>query len=295
LPDPLLLHGEPDLLSRLGLAVAEALLAVPAGVLDTVGDAGAVLLLVLGVPAAGASLTVGAGTAVCSWKAPFEAAVPFSGGVGPGHGRTSLRCVLVLVLVPACGRCRRHVGLDVGVGLPGWVESVGVTVGVTVGVAEAGPVLGVLAGVAVAEPDLVPEGLADGTVLAAGLQVEVGLGLAVVLVAPPWPGELPLPCRTPVPAPEPPPLPPWPLTDVVLPLPDEPMVVIACRTPGTAAAVPAKMHTAARATTGRSQTMPRWAPSRASPPRSLGRPATNRADRSSASAASASRCRVCRP
>jgi hypothetical protein len=115
LPNPLL-HGEPDLSSRLGLAVAEALLAVaeallavagallavPAGVLDTVGDAGAVLL---GVPAAGASLTVGAGTAVCSWKAPFEAAVPFSGGVGPGHGRTSLRCVLVLVLVlvRACG------------------------------------------------------------------------------------------------------------------------------------------------------------------------------------------------
>ncbi len=175
-------------------------------------------------------------------------------------------------------------------------------VGVTVGVAEAGPVLGVVAGVAVAEPALVPEGLADGTLLAAGLQVEVGLGLAVVLVLPPpWPGELPLPCRTPVPvpvpAPEPPPLPlpPWPLTDVVLPLPDEPMVVIACRTPGTAAAVPAKMHTAARATTGRSQTMPRWAPSRSSPPRPLGRPATNRADRSSASAASASRCRVCRP
>lgn len=177
------------------------------------------------------------------------------------------------------------------------------TVGVTVGVAEAGPVLGVLVGVAVAEPDLVPEGLADGTVLVAGSQVEVGLGLglAVVLVPPPWPGALPLPCRTPVPvpAPEPPPLPlplpPWPLTDVVLPLPDEPMVVIACRTPGTAAAVPAKMHTAARATTGRSQTMPRCAPSRSSPPRSLGRPATNRADRSSASAPSASRCRVCRP
>ena len=99
MPNPLL-HGEPDLVSRLVLAVVEALLAVSVGVLDTVGDAGAVLLGV----AAGASLTVGVGTAVCSWKAPFEAAVPFSGGVGPGHGRTLLRCVLVLVLVPACGR-----------------------------------------------------------------------------------------------------------------------------------------------------------------------------------------------
>ena len=107
MPNPLL-HGEPDLLSRLVLvlAVVEALLAVSVGVLDTVGDVGDAGAVLLGGPAAGASLTVGAGTAVCSWKAPFEAAVPFSGGVGPWHGRTLLRCVLVLVLVlvAACGR-----------------------------------------------------------------------------------------------------------------------------------------------------------------------------------------------
>jgi hypothetical protein len=161
-----------------------------------------------------------------------------------------------------------------GVGLSDPLESVGVAVGVVgvmVGVSE--PVLGVTLGLTVAERDLVLLALADGTALAGLVQVAVGLGLAVVLVPPPWPGALPPPLiRWPVPAPEPPPLPPLPFTDVVLPVPDEPMFVIACRTPGTAAAVPANRHTAARATTGRSQTRP--VPDRSPASDRLGRPAT---------------------
>ena len=54
----------------------------------------------------------------------------------------------------------------------------------------------------------------------------------------------------------PPPLPP---VGVVFPDEDEPMFTMACRTPGTAMAVPANRHTAARAITGRSQAVPnRW-------------------------------------
>lgn len=46
---------------------------------------------------------------------------------------------------------------------------------------------------------------------------------------------------------------------VVFPDEDEPMFTMACRTPGTAMAVPANRQTAARAITGRSQAVPnRW-------------------------------------
>jgi hypothetical protein len=186
------------------------------------------------------------------------------------------------------------------------VESVGVSVGVGVvaGVLLAAPVLGVTLGLLVAWPDLalldlalldlVPLALADGTVLAGVVQVDVGLALAVALVPPPWPGALPPPLMGwPVPAPEPPPLPPLPFTEVVLPVPDEPMFVIACRTPGTAAALPAKTHTAARATTGRSHTMP--ARDRSPVSDRAGRPATNRSAASTIEPASASRCLACRP
>ena len=188
-----------------------------------------------------------------------------------------------------------------GVGLAGPVESVGVSVGVGVvaGVLLAEPVLGVTLGLFVAWPDLalldlVPLALADGTVLAGVVQVDVGLALAGTLVPLPWPGALPPPLmRWPVPAPEPPPLPPLPFTEVVLPVPDEPMFVIACRTPGTAAALPAKTHTAARATTGRSHTMP--ARDRSPVSDRPGRPATNRSAASTMEPASASRCLACRP
>lgn len=53
--------------------------------------------------------------------------------------------------------------------------------------------------------------------------------------------------------------PPVPPAGVVFPDEDEPMFTMACRTPGTAMAVPANRHTAARAITGRSQAVPnRW-------------------------------------
>jgi hypothetical protein len=75
------------------LVAVEVLLAVPAGVLDTVGDAGAVVLGVLtgalltGALLTGALLVAGTGGAVCSGEARLEAAEPFAtGGVGPGHG-----------------------------------------------------------------------------------------------------------------------------------------------------------------------------------------------------------------
>jgi hypothetical protein len=265
---------------------------VAVGVLESVGDVDPVLFGVslVGELLTGAWLAVGVGVAVGSWEAPLEAAEPLPDGVGPWHGLALLRYAL------SCGRPCRHVGLVVGVGLPDPLELVGVAVGVgvVVGVVLAEPVLGVTLGLTVAEPDLVLLALADGTVLAGFEQVDVGLGLAVVLVPPPWPGALPPPLiGWPVPAPDPPPLPPLPFTDVVLPVPDEPMFVIACRTPGTAAAVPAKMHTAARATTGRSQTMP----GRDLSPGSdrAGRPATYRSAASTPDPASASRCLVCRP
>jgi hypothetical protein len=50
--------------------------------------------------------------------------------------------------------------------------------------------------------------------------------------------------------------PPVPPAGVVFPDEDEPMVTMACRTPGTAMAVPANRQTAARAITGRSQAVP---------------------------------------
>ena len=247
------------------LTVSEAV-----GVLESVGD---VESLLLGESLSGESLTgvwlvAGVGVAVGRWEAPLVAAEPLPDGVGPWHGLALLRNAL------SCGRPCRQVGVAEGVGLSDPVESVGVAVGVVgvmVGVSE--PVLGVTLGLTVAEPDLVLLALADGTALAGVVQLAVGLGLAVVVVPPPWPGALPPPLiRWPVPAPEPPPLPPLPFTDVVLPVPDEPMFVIACRTPGTAAAVPANRHTAARATTGRSQTRP--VPDRSPVSDRLGRPAT---------------------
>jgi hypothetical protein len=269
------------------LTVSEAV-----GVLESVGD---VESLLLGESLSGESLTgvwlvAGVGVAVGRWEAPLVAAEPLPDGVGPWHGLALLRNAL------SCGRPCRQVGVAEGVGLSDPVESVGVAVGVVgvmVGVSE--PVLGVTLGLTVAEPDLVLLALADGTALAGLVQVDVGLGLAVVLVPPPpWPGALPPPLiRCPVPAPEPPPEPPLPFTDVVLPVPDEPMFVIAWRTPGTAAAVPAKRHTAARATTGRSQTMacPDLSPGSGR----AGRPATYRSAASIPDPASASRCLVCRP
>jgi hypothetical protein len=253
------------------LAEAEAV-----GVLDGAGEP------VLGV-LAGVWLVIGVGSAAGSWEAPADEAAPFdSGGVGPWHGPAALRCVLSLALfltgalVPGTG-VSDAVGPD-GVGV-GVAESAGVPAGVLAAADTAG--------FTAALPDLVPLGLTDGTALAGVVQVAVGFGLALTLAPLPWPGA-PLPplppplIRWPVPAPLPP---PDPFTDVVLPVLDEPMFVIACRTPGTAAAVPAKMHTAARATTGRIQTMAGRDPCRSPPDR----PEANRSSRRTASAASAAR------
>ncbi|HEY4701780.1 MAG TPA: hypothetical protein VIH64_07820 [Streptosporangiaceae bacterium] len=277
-------RNEPDRLVLLPLLPAPLLLGLSeaVGVLDGVGEP------VLGV-LAGARLVVGVGSAAGSWEAPADEAEPFpdGGGVGPWHGLAALRCVLSLALfltgalVPGTG-VSDAVGPD-GVGA-GVAESVGVAAGVLVA--------GDTAGFTVALPDLVPDGLTDGITLAGGVQVALGFELADTLAPLPWPGA-PLPpppplIRWPVPAPLPP---PDPFTGVVLPVLDEPMFVIACRTPGTAAAVPAKMHTAARATTGRSHTMAGRDPCRSSPDR----PEANRSSRSTASAASAARYRRCRP
>jgi hypothetical protein len=247
------------------------------GVLDGVADA------VLGV-LAGVWLAAGVGSNVGRWEAPSDEAAPFdSGGVGPWHGLAALRCVLSLALF-LTGALVPGTGVSDAVGPDGVGVGVAVTVGVPAGVLVAGDTAGFTA----ALPDLVPLGLTDGTALAGVVQVALGFGLALTVVPLPWPGAplpppLPLPLiRWPVPAPLPP---PDPFNGVVLPVLDEPMFVIACRTPGTAAALPAKTHTAARATTGRSQTMAGRDPCR-SPP---GRPEANRSSRRTASPASAAR------
>jgi len=277
LPAPLL--PAPLLPAPLLPALSEAV-----GVLDGAGEP------VLGV-LAGARLVVGVGSAAGSWEAPADEAeadpFPDGGGVGPWHGLAALRCVLSLTLF-LTGELVPGTGVSDAVGPDGVGAGVAESVGVVAGVLVAGDT----AGFTVALPDLVPDGLTDGTTLAGGVQVALGFELADTLAPLPWPGA-PLPpppplIRWPVPAPLPP---PDPFTGVVLPVLDEPMFVIACRTPGTAAAVPAKMHTAARATTGRSHTMAGRDPCRSSPDR----PEANRSSRSPASAASAARYRRCRP
>jgi hypothetical protein len=258
------------------------------GVLDGV-TTGAVLGVLAGV-----LLAAGVGSNAGRWEAPADEAeadpFPDGGGVGPWHGLAALRCVLSLALFLTGA-------LVPGTGVSDAVGPDGVTVGVAVGVAGGVLVAGDTVGFTVALPDLVPLGLTDGTALAGVVQVALGFGLALTVVPLPWPGAplpppfppFPLPLiRWPVPAPLPPPV---PFTGVVLPVLDEPMVVIACRTPGTAAALPAKMHTAARATTGRSQTMPGRDPCRSPPDR----PEANRSSRRTASPASAARWRACRP
>jgi hypothetical protein len=267
---PLLLA--PLLLAPLLLALSEVV-----GVLD--GVAGAVLGVLAGV-----WLVIGVGSAAGRWDAPADEAAPFDpGGVGPWHGLAALRWVLSLALF-LTGALVPGTGVSDAVGPEGVGAGVAESDGVPAGVLVAGDT----AGLTVALPDLVLLGLTDGTALAGVVQVALGFGLALRLAPLPWPGALlpplfPLPLiRWPVPAPLPP---PDPFTGVVLPVLDEPMFVIACRTPGTAAALPAKTHTAARATTGRSQTMAGRDPCRSPPDR----PEANRSSRRTESPASAAR------
>ncbi len=152
----------------------------------------------------------------------------------------------------------------------GVLEPVGVGAAEPVGLGV-GAVVGVMLGEGVGETGTVGVaeepagtwsrgvGLAFGGLLAAGLHVALGAGLTAVTF--PFPGEpeakpgppgslwpLPLLLAPPVPVPE-----------VVSPVVDDVMFPIACRTPGTATAVPANRQTAARARTGRSQAVPnRW-------------------------------------
>jgi hypothetical protein len=140
---------------------------------------------------------------------------------------------------------------SVGVGI------VGTVVGASVGDTTGAGVVGATAGV-----DCPAEWLgavaAVGGAFTAGEQVVLADGFVTVKC--PFPFE-------PVP-PEPPgifwPLPlllapPVPPAGVVFPDEDEPMFTMACRTSGTAMAVPANRQTAASAITGRNQAVPnRW-------------------------------------
>ena len=142
---------------------------------------------------------------------------------------------------------------SVGVGV------VAVLVGASVGDTTGAGVVGAAAGVG-CPAESVGAVAALGGAFTAGEQVVLAGGFVTVT----FPFPLPLGPVTP----EPPgifwPLPlllapPVPPAGVVLPDEDEPMFTMACRTPGTAMAVPANRQTAARAITGRSQAVPnRW-------------------------------------
>jgi hypothetical protein len=198
----------------------------------------------------------GAGGEVDSGRAPLElaAAGEAVGGVGPlVHDDVVLVEAVVRVLdgLPdftplwlGSGVVAEPVGVSVGVGV-----TVGLCAGVDVGLcvgATVGPDVGVKPGSgAVAFP---PGIRIDGQ-----LVVGDGLGLALELALaeaapPPWP----LPgCGFPVPDWVPPPEP-----DPDDGPGDEPMFAIACRTPGTAAAVPPNSTIAPTTSAGLSQAVP---------------------------------------
>ena len=140
---------------------------------------------------------------------------------------------------------------SVGVGI------VGTVVGASVGDTTGAGVVGATAGV-----DCPAEWLgavaAVGGAFTAGEQVVLADGFVTVtfpfpfgLVTPEPPGIFwPLPLLL---------APPVPPAGVVFPDEDEPMFTMACRTSGTAMAVPANRQTAASAITGRNQAVPnRW-------------------------------------
>ncbi len=171
------------------------------------------------------------------------------------------------------GWCRRA-----GAGAVGAVVGVLLNVGVGVGVGDDG-VVGITAGADCVPPDRL--GVVDGLVgvLAAGEHVGAGLAatgwprrragagdglVAATFPLPSEPGAVPWPSGDPLAAAvavarRRPAVPPVPPPDPVPPGEDEAMFTIACRTPGTARAVPANRKTAATATTSRSQAVPnRW-------------------------------------
>ncbi len=140
---------------------------------------------------------------------------------------------------------------SVGVGVV--AALVGASVGDTTGA-------GVVGAADVVGPSVERPGVAaalDGA-LRAGEQVVLADGLVTVTFPFPFGPVTPEPPGIfwPLPLLLPPPVPP---AGVVFPDEDEPMFTMACRTPGTAMAVPANRQTAARTITGRSQAVPnRW-------------------------------------
>ena len=149
--------------------------------------------------------------------------------------------------------------VPVGVGA---ADSVGVgvvaaLVGVNVGDTTGAGVVGAVAGVG-CPADWLGTVAALGGAVTAGEQVVPADGFVTVTFPFPFGPVTPEPPGIfwPLPLLLPPPVPP---VGVVFPDEDEPMFTMACRTPGTAMAVPANRHTAARAITGRSQAVPnRW-------------------------------------
>ncbi len=135
------------------------------------------------------------------------------------------------------------------------VGVVAALVGASVGDTTGAGVVGAVAGVG-CPVDWLGAVAALGGAVTAGEQVVLADGFVTV--------TFPFPVG-PVPPPEPPgffwPLPlllppPVPPAGVVFRDEDEPMFTMACRTPGTAMAVPANRQTAARAIRGRSQAVP---------------------------------------
>jgi hypothetical protein len=189
------------------------------------------------------------------------------GGVVPLH---------VVPLVPACG--------ETVTGGPGLKAESPVGLGVT---DPSGPGVGATlpAGVGVWEDIAVGTEVTGGddcgvltwlgNVLAAVISGLTGTHEALGDVRAPLPGTLPFGVAVP-PGPVPPvgcPLPVLPGLSVPLgpaagavpPDTDDAMFTIACRTPGTASAVPAKKTTAARASTGLSQIVPARCPAARAP------------------------------
>jgi len=140
---------------------------------------------------------------------------------------------------------------SVGVGVIGTV--VGGSVGDTTGTGVVGA-----ADVVGCPTEWLGVAAALGGAFRAGEQVVLADGFVTVTFPFPFGPVTPEPPGIfwPLPLLLPPPVPP---AGVVFPDEDEPMFTMACRTPGTAMAVPANRQTAARAITGRSQAVPnRW-------------------------------------
>lgn len=176
------------------------------------------------------------------------------GGVGSLHGwGVTLVRPVRLLLVVVCPPVPVEVSEVVGVAEP---AGVAVCVGVEVSGGVVGGVLGVVGvdvtvGVTAAPLDWFGVGL---TLVSGRLGDEQeGVGVALAVLLPPLAPGPPLPTGCPLPLV--PPVPPAPLPDVDPLFEDEPMLVIACRKPGTARAVPVNRSTAAIAMAGLSHTV----------------------------------------